>query len=214
VKEVNMTLLENEVELVTELCTRLRALAEQSKQRGATPLTVLELGCGTGKLALHLHELLPEAAVIGIDPDRSKVAKAQQHSAALSFSVQSAEQLGVKPQVFDVLVSLKALHEFPRPQAALKEAHRVLRVEGRIYLIDWIRGVPATAGHCHVPKYFFPERLTDVLAATGFTGVTLTADREAGLMLAEAAKHVARRADAAGVAGGDSHGRGDFMPRV
>jgi ubiquinone/menaquinone biosynthesis C-methylase UbiE len=209
-----MTLVENEVELVTEVCTRLRALAEQSKQRGATPLTVLELGCGTGKLALHLHEALPEVALVGIDPDRSKVAKAQQHSAALSFSVQSAEQLAFMPQVFDVLVSLKALHEFPRPQAALKEACRVLRVEGRIYLIDWIRGVPATTGHHHAPKYFTPLRLTDVLATTGFAGVTLTADREAGLMLAEAAKHIARRAGAVGVAGGDSHGRGDGVQRV
>ena len=193
-----MPLLENEVGLVTEVCTRLRALAEQSKQRGATPLTVLELGCGTGKLALHLHEQLPEAAAVGIDPERSKVAKAQQHSAALSFSVQSADQLACKPEVFDAVVSLKALHEFPRPQAALKEAYRVLRVEGRICIIDWIRGVPATAGHRHAPNYFTPRRLTDLLVTTGFTGVTLKADRAAGLMLAEAVKHVA---------GGGSHGK-------
>lgn len=197
-----MTLLENEVELVTELCTRLRALAEQSKQRGATPFTVLELGCGTGKLALHLHELLPEAVMVGIDPDRSKVAKAQQQtSAAISFLVQSAEQLAVRSQAFGAVVSLKALHEFTRPQAALKEAYRVLRIDGRIYLIDWIRGVPATVGHRHAPNYFSPERLTDLLATIGFTGVTITADREAGLMLAEAAKH--------SVAGGGSHGRID-----
>jgi ubiquinone/menaquinone biosynthesis C-methylase UbiE len=201
-----MTLLENEVQLVTELCTRLRALAEQGKQRGATPLTVLELGCGTGKLALHLHELLPEVALVGIDPDRSRVAKAQQHPAALSFSVQSAEQLGVKPRVVDAVVSLKALHEFPRPQAAVKEAYRVLRVEGRIYLIDWIRGVPVTAGHCHAPNYISPERLTDLLATTGFTGVTIRADRAAGLMLAEAAKQ--------SVAGGGSHERRNSIPHV
>ena len=181
-----MTLLENEVQLVTDVCTRLRALAS----RGAPPLTVLELGCGTGKLARHLHELLPEVAMIGIDPDRSKVAKAQQQTSALSFSVQSAEQLAFKPQASDAVVSLKALHEFPRPQAAVEEAYRVLRVEGRVYLIDWIRGVPVTVGHRHAPNYLSPERLTHLLVTTGFTGVTFTADREAGLMLAEAAKRV------------------------
>lgn len=189
-----MTLLENEVELVTEACTRLRALAGLRKQRGAAPVTVLELGCGTGKLALHLYEQLPDVAVIGIDPDRLKVAKAQQQtSPALAFSVQSAEQLAFKAQAFDAVVSLKALHEFPRPQAAMKEAYRVLRVAGQILLIDWIRGVPVTATHRHAPYYFSPDRLSELLATTGFTGATITADRDAGLMLATAAKRVGRR---------------------
>lgn len=199
-----MALLENEVQLVAEVSSRLRALAELRKQRGAAPVTVLELGCGTGKLALHLHEQLPEIAVIGIDPDRSKVAKAQQHSTALSFSVQSAEQLAAKPLTFDAVVSLKALHEFPRPQAAMKEAYRVLRVRGQIHLIDWIHGVPVTGTHRHAPYYFSPDRLTELLATTGFTGATITADREAGLMLATAAKRV----------GGDSHGRQGSMLHV
>jgi hypothetical protein len=83
----------------------------------------------------------------------------------------------------------------------------VLRVEGRVYLIDWIRGVPATAGHRHAPNYFSPERLTDLLVMTGFTSATIMADRAAGsLLLAEATKR--------GVAGGGSHGSGGGTPLV
>jgi ubiquinone/menaquinone biosynthesis C-methylase UbiE len=207
-----MALLENEVELVTKLCNCLQV--DAARKTPKVPLTVLELGCGMGKLALHLHEVLPDLALVGIDPERSKVAKAQQHSPAISFLVQSAERLAFKPQVFDAVVSLKALHEFPRPGEALQEAYPALRVEGRIYLIDWIGGIPETSGHRHSPNYFTPEQLTQALAAVGFTGITITCTREAGLMLAEAVKPRLSRGYGTGAAVGGSHSSIQGAPAV
>ena len=71
-------LLPNEEALVRELCRRL-------KQRGAR--RILDVGCGTGKLALFIAEMLREqkegCVVVGIDTDTTKVKKARERALSM-----------------------------------------------------------------------------------------------------------------------------------
>jgi SAM-dependent methyltransferase len=43
------------------------------------PTRILDLGCGIGHLALELHDLYPQATVVGIDRDPDALATARQH---------------------------------------------------------------------------------------------------------------------------------------
>ncbi|MBN1455427.1 MAG: class I SAM-dependent methyltransferase [Methanomicrobia archaeon] len=178
-------LLENEIELVTELARRL--LMDMARRAPDAPLRILDLGCGTGKLSRYLHEMIG-CEVIGIDPVESSVAKARQKTATLTFLVQSAEALLFPDTSFDGIVSLKAVHEIPHPQQALNEAHRVLRHGGLIFIIDWVGGEPQTSSHGHAKLYFTPKRLQKALTVAGFAAVTLTLNTAGTLMLAEARK--------------------------
>ena len=178
-------LLENEIELVTELARRLRI--EVARSQSDVPRRLLDLGCGTGKLSRYLRDATG-CEVIGIDPVEKSVAKARQKAEALAFLVQSAEALLFPDANFDFIVSLKAVHEIPHPQRALNEAYRVLKHGGLIFIIDWVGGVPQTSSHGHAKLYFTPKQLKEALIAAGFVEASCTVNTEGILMLAAARK--------------------------
>jgi ubiquinone/menaquinone biosynthesis C-methylase UbiE len=180
-----MDVLENEVELVTELCERLNA--EKEKREPGITMKLLDIGCGTGKLALYLKEKTG-CEVTGIDPVQTNVEKARLKSSAVMFVVQSAEEMSFANETFDFAVSLKALHEIPNPQKALKESNRVLKAGGKIFVIDWVRGVPQTSSHGHAKKYFSPERLKEALSEAGFANLRINSNKEGALILGEGRK--------------------------
>ncbi|MGB2842496.1 MAG: class I SAM-dependent methyltransferase [Halobacteriota archaeon] len=173
-----MELLANEVELVKELCERIKAEKEE------TELKILDIGCGTGKLAIYLREATG-CDVTGIDPGRERIEKVRLKSSSVTFEVQSAEEMAFANHSFDFVVSLKALHEMANPEAALRESRRVLKEGGRILVIDWVGGVARTRSHAHAKKYFTKERLEEVLSETGFTGIRIELNKEGELMLME-----------------------------
>lgn len=182
-----MDLLANEVELVTELCERLNRAKEKTAQK--TPMSILDIGCGTGKLAIHLRAET-DCDVTGIDPVRANVEKARIKSSAVTFLCQSAEETTFADSKFDFVVSLKALHEFPNPERALKESNRVLKEGGKLFIIDWVGGAAGTGSHAHAKKYFRPERLKEALKEAGFVnlGTEIETNKDVELMLAEGEK--------------------------
>jgi ubiquinone/menaquinone biosynthesis C-methylase UbiE len=180
-----MDLLENEVELVTELCKRLNV--EKEKRKPEATMKLLDIGCGTGNLAIHLQEEIG-CEVTGVDPVQTNVEKARLKSSSVMFTVQSAEELSFEDNVFDFAVSLKALHEIPNQKKALGESHRVLKAGGKLFIIDWIGGAPQTSSHGHAKKYFSPQRLEVALSEAGFTDSSIKPNREGALMLGEGRK--------------------------
>lgn len=179
-----MELLENEVELVTEVCTWIKVEEERLKPRR---LRVLDLGCGTGKFAIYLQEATG-CEVIGIDPVRAKIERAWSRSSSVSFAVQSAEVLAFANHTFDILVSLKVLHELPNYARAMKESNRVLKAGGKIFIIDWIAGAARTGSHAHAHRYFSQDRLQEVLSEAGFSAIRIVTNKEEELMLGEGVK--------------------------
>jgi len=181
-----MDVLANEVELVTELCERIKREKEKTKSKTAS-LKILDIGCGTGKLAVHLSEETG-CAVTGIDPVRANVEKARMKSSSVTFEVQSAEELTFATDTFDFAVSLKALHEIQNPREALREARRVLKEGGKIFIVDWVGGAAETSSHAHAKKYFSSERIKEALSEVGFVNLSIKSNKEGELMLAEGEK--------------------------
>jgi ubiquinone/menaquinone biosynthesis C-methylase UbiE len=117
---------------------------------------VLDVGCGPGRLAIHLAWQAPSLTVTGIDisPEMIELARRRAEASGLSdrvhFQVADAAALPFPDHQFDRVVSTLSLHHWTEPVRGLAEIRRVLKPTGRAYIYDvagWIfqlthHGVP------------------------------------------------------------------------
>lgn len=107
---------------------------------------VLDIGCGSGSLAIAAKQRVGAAGTVhGVDPS-SQMIKRAQHKARkaevdVAFTNGSAESLSFPDAHFDVVLSTMMLHHLPRSLRVpcLREARRVLRPGGRILAVDFGR---------------------------------------------------------------------------
>ena len=107
---------------------------------------ILEIGCGTGNLAILARRLDPSVEVLGIDPDPKAISrarrKAQRAGLPIEFREAFAEQLPFTDASFDRVLSAFMLHHV-LPDAkipTLREALRVLKPGGSLHLLDFEAG--------------------------------------------------------------------------
>jgi ubiquinone/menaquinone biosynthesis C-methylase UbiE len=120
-----------------------RGQVRQLRQRTATLAriqpgdAVLDVGCGTGTLALEVAGRVDRAGrVAGIDPGAEQIArarsKAARHNLSIEFQIGMIEQLPFPDQTFDVVLSTFMMHHVPHPlkRQGLVEIVRVLKPGG------------------------------------------------------------------------------------
>ncbi len=103
---------------------------------------VLDIGCGTGTLALAVARVAPGATVTGLDADASILARARRKAAAagaeIAFDEGMSTTLPYEDGSFDLVLSTLFFHHLPddakRQTAA--EVVRVLRPGGRLVVGD------------------------------------------------------------------------------
>jgi ubiquinone/menaquinone biosynthesis C-methylase UbiE len=122
---------------------------------------ILEIGCGTGNLALRVKQRQSGADLTGLDPDRAALARARRKAARRRVTVQwdhgFAEQLPYADGAFDRVLSALMLHHLPAETriVALREALRVLAPGGVLHVVDFggatdrQDGLMARMGHRH-----------------------------------------------------------------
>lgn len=105
---------------------------------GAGPLRILDVGTGTGFLALILAELGHRCSGVDLSQEMLQQAqkKARQAGFKIDFRVGDAENLPFKDSSFDVVINRHLLWTLPRPEAALREWVRALKPGGRLIIID------------------------------------------------------------------------------
>jgi ubiquinone/menaquinone biosynthesis C-methylase UbiE len=102
---------------------------------------VLEIGCGTGNLAIRAKKTHPAVSVVGSDPDPLALSRAQRKTAQLNgirFERGYAQRLPYADGEFDRVLSSMMLHHLDddAKSAAAAEVFRVLRPGGRLHLVD------------------------------------------------------------------------------
>jgi ubiquinone/menaquinone biosynthesis C-methylase UbiE len=109
---------------------------------------VLEIGCGTGNLALRVQRTHPDAEVAGIDPDPLALARARRKAERAGLSVRwdrgKAGDLPYPDGSVDRVLSAFMLHHLDdaEKRRTLAEVQRVLRPGGQLHLVD-------VGGHQH-----------------------------------------------------------------
>lgn len=104
---------------------------------------VLDIGCGTGTLAIEVARVAPNCEVHAIDPAAAMIGRARQKArdagVDVRFQVGVAEALTYPEEAFDVVFSSLMLHHLPPSLRApfFGEVLRVLRPGGRLVLVDF-----------------------------------------------------------------------------
>jgi len=105
---------------------------------------VLDVGCGTGTLALEVARRAGRAGrVTGIDPSSEQIArarsKAARHNVPIDFQIGVIEHLAFPDQTFDVVLSTLMMHHVPASlkRQGLAEIARVLKPGGRLVIADF-----------------------------------------------------------------------------
>lgn len=94
--------------------------------------SVLDIGCGDGKITARIAQLIPQGTVIGIDISESMICAAQQSHGSinnLSFQVADAADFSCK-QPYDYIVSFSTLHWVKKQVAAFKNIKQALKPGG------------------------------------------------------------------------------------
>jgi len=104
---------------------------------------VLDIGCGTGTLAILIKRLHPTMDVVGLDPDPRALARAKQKArrAGISISLDQgfADELPYKNASFDRVFSTFMFHHVPldKQEKTLSEVRRVLTPGGCFHMLDF-----------------------------------------------------------------------------
>jgi ubiquinone/menaquinone biosynthesis C-methylase UbiE len=143
-----------------------RALLDRvQRELRDVPRTILDVGTGTGVLALDAVRRWPEASVIGSDASSGMLRMARQrherdghqHRERLHWLHAPADGLNVASASVDLVVSSFVYQLVPDRAAAFAEARRVLRPGGHLAFVTWL-----DRGPDFEPAVEFDEAVYDV----------------------------------------------------
>src|SRR3990172_1478725 len=143
---------------------------------------VLDVGCGTGTLAIALRAKAGEGEVHGIDasPEMIEVARAKAAKAGseIDFRLALIEEIPYPAASFDLVTSSLMLHHLPDElkQRGFVEIRRVVKPGGRFLAMDFAAHSHSFLGHLlsvfgHARGESMVDKLTPMLKDAGFDDV-------------------------------------------
>lgn len=125
---------------------------------------VLDIGSGTGALALQLAERA--SFVVGVDTSPTMMGLARKHQSEsgrtnVAWVIASADSLPFRAAAFDYITSTYALR-FSNLQRSLPEIRRIIRPGGRVAIFDTVRraaGVGSWLHFCRDTMRLVPQLL-------------------------------------------------------
>lgn len=105
---------------------------------------ILDVGCGTGTLAIMLKRLKPGARIVGVDPDRVVLATAAKKARRAGVEIEWCHGFARDAAAFgsfDKVVSALVFHQVPPDEklAGLRAMFAALRPGGSLHVADYCR---------------------------------------------------------------------------
>ena len=120
-------------------------LAQQGFEEGR----ILDVGCGSGDIAIEIASAFPRAKIVGMDLSEPmlKIAQSAAEKAdvpdRVSFRKGDAKSMPFEDKSFDVVISLNTFHLVDDQVGMLNEVERVLKPNGLLLVTDirrsWMR---------------------------------------------------------------------------
>lgn len=114
-----------------------QAILALAAERVPQPETVLDVGCGTGKLLRRAGTYWPEAHLIGVDPAQGMIEIAKRLTPNATFFTSMAEALPLEDASVDLALTTVSFHHWQDQAAGVREIARVLRPGGYFLLLDF-----------------------------------------------------------------------------
>ena len=164
-----------------------RVLLDQAALRPG--YRVLDIGCGTGSLAVLIKRLHSDTEVVGIDPDPNALKRAQSKAGRAALSIRfdqgSADELPYEDGHFDRVFSSFMFHHLQEHQrdTTAREVRRVLAPRGSFHLLDFACPEDRPLGWWDRLVFSNPHfrgnsasRILTILAQAGFASATKAMD--------------------------------------
>lgn len=116
-----------------------RTVLQLAEEEVGRPSTILDVGCGTGKLLKSAGARFPVARLVGVDPaiEMVKHALASSPNGVIQFVQASAEALPFSDSSFELVLSTMTFHHWQNQARGIAEVARILTPGGRWILADF-----------------------------------------------------------------------------
>lgn len=140
---------------------------------------VLDIACGNGRL-LNMFTERNSFNGYGIDISDKMIEQAKSLNPSMHFSIGSCERIPYADHSFDVITVCAAYHHFPYVDKFSKEAYRLIKNGGMIYIAE-VYYPPVIRAACNpfIPllnqgdvKLYAPDEIMDTLRKAGFRNQT------------------------------------------
>lgn len=107
--------------------------------------TIIDVGCGTGSFAIMMKQRAPGARIIGLDPDRDVLvraeAKAKRAGVGIEWRQGFASDAAASGERVDKTVSSLVFHQIPMPgkRSGIGAMLAALKPGGQLHLADYAR---------------------------------------------------------------------------
>ena len=137
--------------------------------------SVLDVACGTGSLLALLNRKTPIKGY-GIDLADQMIKKAAANNPDMEFQVAGCEAIPFPDASMDILTVCAAYHHFPDTAAFAKEARRVLRPKGYLYIAEiYLPSFLRVIANPFVPlmpdgdvRFYSPKQIINIHKPYGF----------------------------------------------
>ena len=124
---------------------------------------ILDVACGTGDLALELQKNA-KAKIIGTDFCRPMLTIAKEKNAPENLAIPYLEADGMNlsfaDETFDAVTIAFGLRNFSNWQAGLRELHRILKVGGKLVILEF--SAPIVPGFRQAFQFYFTKILPKI----------------------------------------------------
>ena len=96
--------------------------------------SVLDFGCGSGRVCISLARAFPNAKVSGLDIDAGSLEKARAAAADAGVRIDFVQK--IEAEQFDLVTICDCIHDLATPVETLKQVHALVKPDGTLFVIE------------------------------------------------------------------------------